>query len=120
MSELSEQLKDKIADSVAQIISRNDVAADPSAARPIINAVTNAVVPSVLHATNAEPWYQSRVTWGAILAGAAAVLGIFGKADLLPAEMQGKIIDGVVAAGPLIGVGVVLYGRFIAKKPLGS
>lgn len=93
------------------------VAAD----RPVITeAVLKQVAPIVAHATNSEPWYQSRVTWGAILAGVAGLLGVVGKADLLPAELQGQIIDGLIAAAPLISMGVVLYGRYVAKKPIGS
>lgn len=99
----------------------NPATAAKQADRPIITTeVLKQVEPLIASATNNEPWYQSRVTWGAILAGVAGVLGIFGYADLLPEELQGRIIDGVIAAAPLISMGVVLYGRHIAKRPLGS
>lgn len=88
--------------------------------RIIAESVLKEIEPVVLNATNMEPWYQSRVTWGAILGGVAGMLAVFGQADLLPAELQGRIIEGIVAAAPLISMGVVLYGRYVAKKPIGG
>lgn len=88
--------------------------------RIIAESVLKEIEPVVLNATNMEPWYQSRVTWGAILAGVAGVLGVLGYGDLLPAELQGRIVEGAVAAAPLISAGVVIYGRWAARRPIGS
>jgi len=90
----------------------------PSDVAAVTQEVVDAVQPTVDHLTNNEPWYQSRVTLGALLAGAAGVAGVFGYA--LPEEMQGKVVDAVIAAGPIIGALLTLYGRYFAKKPLGS
>lgn len=78
--------------------------------------------PQLLHVTNNEPWYQSRVTWGTIISLISAILAIFGVT--IEAEVQLNLLNGIVAlaaaigliAGPLYS----LYGRFIARKPIGS
>lgn len=91
---------------------------DQGDAAVVAQDVIKEVVPVVVNQANAEPWYQSRVTWGAILAALTGILGVFGYA--FPAEMQGKVIDALVAAGPIVSALIVLYGRWIAKKPLGA
>lgn len=99
---------------VRDTIARPDVPADPNAALPIAQAVA----PIIAHATNSEPWYQSRVTWGAILAALAGVLGLFGV--VFDIDAQGRVLDLVIALGPVIGAGIALYGRWAAKKPIGN
>lgn len=84
----------------------------------ITSKVLGEVEPIVAHATNNEPWWQSRVTLGALLAAIAGVLGIFGFS--LAPEDQSKILDLIVAIGPVVGGAIALYGRWFAKKPLGS
>lgn len=84
----------------------------------ITSKVLTEVAPIVAHATNSEPWWQSRVTWGALLAALAGVLGVLGYS--FPAEVQGKIIDLIIALLPLIGGLTALYGRWVAKKPIGQ
>ena len=84
----------------------------------VARQVADEVIPTVLNATNNEPWYQSRVTLGALLAAVAGVLGIFGFA--FPDEMQGKVLDLVIALGPILGAGLALYGRWAAKKAIGQ
>jgi hypothetical protein len=120
MSTLRNIVAAAVVTGVTSAVSNPETAAQQGD-RPIITQeVMKRVEPIIASATNNEPWYQSRVTWGAILAGVAGVLGVFGKAELLPAELQGRIVDGIVAAGPLIAMGVVLYGRYVARKPIGS
>lgn len=120
MADVRSEITAAVAKGVTTAVSSEATIAS-HADKPIITqAVVDAVAPIVANATNNEPWYQSRVTWGAILAGFAGILGVFGKADMLPAALQGQIVDGIVAAAPLIGMGIVLYGRYVAKKPIGS
>ncbi|MFD2143771.1 hypothetical protein [Ancylobacter oerskovii] len=91
---------------------------DTTDATAIAKEVAKEATAVVINQTNNELWYQSRVTLGAILAALAGILGLFGWA--VPAEMQGKVIDLIVALGPVIGAALALYGRWAAKKPLGS
>lgn len=73
----------------------------------------------VENATNSEPWYQSRVTWGAIIAFASPLLAqIIGRA-IDPAE-QAMWISILTAGGAMVGGLISWYGRWVAKKPLGS
>lgn len=118
MNSAQEKLETKIAAAVINAVGDPAVPAQPAAAAPIIDAVTAKIAPEIISATNNEPWYQSRVTLGAILAASAGLLGVFGYA--FPAEVQGKVIDLVIALGPVIGGAIALYGRWAARKPIGE
>ncbi|WP_336800479.1 hypothetical protein [Kaistia sp. MMO-174] len=89
----------------------------------VSEAVTKAVVqevakdPAIQHMTNTEPWYQSRVTWGALVAIASGLFAIGGRA--LPVEDQGTLVNIAVAVASAIGGAITLYGRWAARKPLG-
>lgn len=75
----------------------------------------NAVVD---HATNNEPWYLSRVTIGAIVSIAMPILGLVGiTADIIsPDELTGYILAG----GVIVGGATTLWGRWVARKPIGQ
>jgi hypothetical protein len=118
MSMVENAVRSAIVKGVANAASDPHVSTERSDINVVTSKVLSEVVPVVAHATNQEPWYQSRVTLGAILAAAAGVLGVFGYA--FPSEVQGKVIDLVIALGPVIGGALALYGRWLAKKPLGS
>jgi drug/metabolite transporter (DMT)-like permease len=107
-----------------------DVAADPTTAMkgrdvPIAtDVVVQQIAPTIEHLANAEPWYRSRVTWGAIVAAGAGLAGIAGVA--LDAEDQQVITDGIMAAiqigvavASLAGGAIAWYGRWKAKRPIG-
>jgi hypothetical protein len=70
------------------------------------------------HATNDEPWYQSRVTWGAVVEGAASVASAFGL--VLGPDDRDLLVGLLMAAGGLFGAALTLYGRWIAHRPLGA
>ena len=77
-----------------------------------------AVEPAVRHATNGEPWYQSRVTWGAIVSLATPLLALAGWE--LAADDREAVVSAIVALGPAIGAGLTLYGRWVASRPIGA
>jgi hypothetical protein len=84
----------------------------------VANDVLTAVEPVIAHATNSEPWYQSRVTWGAIASIALPLLGALGVgADVISAD---QFVALGLAFGTAAGGVLTLYGRWVAKKPLGA
>lgn len=118
MADIQNAVLSGIVSGVQKAVHSETTAAHPRDTKEIVEAVEAKVAPIVAHVTNAEPWYQSRVTLGAILSAAAGLLGIFGYA--FPAEVQGKVIDLVIALVPVFGGALALYGRWVAKKPLGQ
>lgn len=117
MADTKEQVTSQVAAAVAATVAKPEVNADLSAVPAIVKAL-GPVIDAVMHSTNNEPFYQSRVFWGSIIALVAAVLGAFGVA--FPSDLQGQVLTAVMAALALVGPLVALYGRFKAKKPIGS
>jgi hypothetical protein len=122
MSNLSDKVAAEAVDAVKEVAERPTNTLDPAsvagAAPSLEKAISDNVAQVVKHVTNQEPWYRSRVTLGALLAAAAGLAGALGYA--FPEEMQGKVLDIVIAAGPIIGAMIALYGRWVATKPLGA
>ncbi len=81
-------------------------------------AAAIAADPALRHAVNGEPWYRSRVTWGAIIAGLAPVIGLLAGHEIGEDE-RSLFVDIAMAAGSLAGALIALHGRWIARVPLG-
>ena len=114
MADTQTQIKAQMADAVTSAVANPKVQAELSAVPAIIDALTP-VVDAILHSTNNEPWYKSRVVWGQII----TVIGLVASAAGLNmgATTQEILISlGVTLSGPAIA----LWGRYMAKKPLGS
>ena len=115
MADLKTAIQDKVTTAVTTTVVKPEVQAELSAAPAIIDAVLNKILPIILNSTNNEPWYQSRVLWGQVL----SVGGIISAG--LGVQFNASTQQVLVSLIPsLIGVGITLYGRFKAKKPLGS
>lgn len=98
------------------------IAIEGSAVGPVAERVTREVGPIIEHLTNSEPWYASRVTWGAILSAVGATGALVGFP--IAEELQNEILEvislwttvGGLVSGPLLTV----YGRWRAKRPIGA
>lgn len=91
----------------------------PMAAREVAGAIVQKAAPVVEHLANREPWYQSRVTWGAIITAIGSIAAIFGYS--YTAEAQLATLNVVMfVAPPLVGAALTLWGRYVARKPLGT
>lgn len=86
------------------------------AAKEVADGVMERIqeLPEIQHATNTEPWYQSRVTLGAIITAISVATG----ASLSEADVNAYAQLAVFIVGPLVGTAVSLYGRWVATKPL--
>jgi choline-glycine betaine transporter len=117
VADTKQEVTNQVAAVVATAVSKPEVRADISAVPAIVAALTP-LIDAIVHSTNTEPFYRSRVFWGSLISLLAVVLGAFGI--VFPAELQGTVLTIVMAALPLVGGILALYGRFKAKKPLGS
>lgn len=61
--------------------------------------------------------FSSRTFWGAIVAAACGIAGIFG-AEVTGVE-QTAIVDGVSGVGVVIGTVIAIIGRMKATKKVG-
>ena len=85
----------------------------------VAEKVAARIAPTIDHLTNNEPWYQSRVTWGVLIAAFATMVKPF-TGEIFDAQQTVEIVDAFTSGGQLFGFGLTLYGRYFAKKPLGS
>lgn len=117
MADVKTDIKTQMAAAVAGAVANPDVKAEVSAIPAIIEAL-GPVVDAIVHSTNNEPFYKSRVFWGSTV----AIIG-YGLAPFhvdLPAARQGEITNDIMLAVPIGASLYALYGRFRAKKPIGS
>lgn len=84
----------------------------------IADKVAEAVAPVLINKANAEPWYQSRVTWGALGSIATGLLALSGI--MLTPEDTAQIVVIGTSAGALVSGVITLYGRWKARKPIGQ
>lgn len=86
-------------------------------ANQVAVAVTNEVAPILVHATNTEPWYASRVTIGALLGGVGALYTLILDFYTPPPPTTEILLAQLTV---IVGSVTTLYGRWRAIKPLGS
>lgn len=117
MTTQADVLKSIIAAGVREVALRPDTALNTAEAAPVTKAIITEVLPPALHVTNNEPWYQSRVTWGALGAIVLPLLGYVGiTSDVL--SLNDFIVGGMTLASVVSGA-FTLYGRWKARKPIG-
>lgn len=89
-----------------------------ASAEKMQSAVVKEMSAVIANQTNQEPWYQSRVTWGALVSVALPILGALGVAtDVIEPD---ELIALGMAAGSVVGGIITLYGRWVARKPIGE
>lgn len=84
----------------------------------VAQKAAEAVAPLLVNQANAEPWYQSRVTWGALVSIGTGLATLAGFA-IGPDDVEQIMVIGT-AGGTLVGGLLTLYGRWKAKKPIGQ
>lgn len=104
--------------SVIEALKRDDVPMPQADAVRVAEQVAAKVAPVIVSQANQEPWYQSRVTWGALLSIATGIAALFGIV-ISPEDIE-LFIGIAMAAGTVIGGAITLYGRWKAKKPIGQ
>ncbi|KAB0269082.1 hypothetical protein [Microvirga brassicacearum] len=110
--DIAKVVVDKLVASPNNDITRAD-------APQIKKEVAEAIAPAIEHLTNNEPWYQSRVTWGAIIAAASPMVApLIGRVFSPEEQMLATAV--MTGIGSAFGAGTVLYGRWKAKKPIGA
>lgn len=119
MADIKSALTAAVLAGAAAAIQNPATAAKPADKPIIAQEVVAAIEPIIAHAANNEPWYQSRVTWGAIIAAASPIVGQIVGHQFSVEEQQ--LAAGVATAiGAAVGGIITLYGRWMAKKPLGK
>jgi len=65
--------------------------------------------------TPAKRWYQSKTVWGALLSAAATAVAL-----VTQAFGWNVPLDWIVPIAGALGVTITIYGRSVAKGPLGN
>lgn len=111
-----EMLRPVVAEAASRAAEKS-VGLDIGDAAQIATDVTNEVAAVVVNQANLEPWYQSRVTLGALitLVSGTYALGLdcFDGSPPSPDSLTAQL-------GAIVGAATVLYGRWFARRPLGQ
>lgn len=113
-----ELAKNLVLPEIVKVLKQGDVPVAPHNVGAVAEAVAKQIAPRMAHEANAEPWYQSRVTWGALVSIGTGIAALAGY-TLSAADLEQIIVIGT-AAGTAIGGVLTLWGRWIAKKPIGQ
>lgn len=124
---LAQVLAESIFKRTVDVITRPDIPVQNTYADRIASEITKEVAPVIENATNAEPWFRSRIYLGLIAAGVGAVAQHFGV------QISGADLQLVVSSVPellqlggsileILGLLYAAYGRAVGsvKKPLGA
>lgn len=65
-----------------------------------------------------KPWWASKTIWGGLIAVASAIAGLFGFD--FGADLQQQTLDLLTQAFALIGGLLAIWGRVVAKTPIGA
>lgn len=121
MTRSEEQIRDMVRKGVASAADTPSIEITTRAVPAVTERVVREMGPTLEHLTNSEGWYRSRVAWGAILSAVGATASLLGYT--FEPELQGRILEAImlwVGVGGLVsGPLLTLYGRFVAKTPLG-
>ena len=122
MTDPKSAVRDGIRKAVADAANSPSIEITSRAVPAVTERVAREIEPTLEHLTNNEGWYRSRVAWGAILSAIGATSSLLGVS--FEPELQGRVLEAImlwVAVGGLVsGPLLTLYGRYIAKKPLGG
>lgn len=110
--------KDLILPEILKALKRDDVPVSSSQAVSVANKIAAEVAPVIVNQANAEPWYQSRVILGSLVTVGVGLAGLFGM--VISPDDAALITSVAVSAGAVISGLFTLYGRLVAKKPLGQ
>jgi hypothetical protein len=113
IGQITNAIVDNLISAPAVPVSRdNSVIVKPE----VREAVAKEVGPVIDHLTNNEPFYKSRISWGAlfaILGGIATIGTAIANGDTTPEVYT-------TAGMSILGGITTLYGRWKARKPLGA
>lgn len=84
----------------------------------VADVIVHNAAATISNQVNDEPWYKSRVTWGAIVTVTTGLLGALGVAtDWMDTQ---ELTQFGLTIGTVVGGAITLYGRWKAKKPIGE
>jgi Na+-transporting NADH:ubiquinone oxidoreductase subunit NqrC len=115
---VKDTVKELVTDALQKQAAKSTASLEKRDVPQVASAVVKEVNAVVEHATNNEPWYQSRVTWGAIISIILPIAGTLGVAtDTINPD---ELVALCVAGGTVVGGILTLYGRWAARKPIGA
>jgi hypothetical protein len=119
-TKIEENVRDAIVKGAFAAAASPQTSTDSKDVNIITSKVLSEVAPVVAHATNSEAhWWESRVTVGNYVAMASTVIGPLIGRSFSP-EDQALITAVITGLGVVGGAAYSLYGRWIAKRPLGK
>ena len=78
MAENIDNITKSIRDRIVGVLSKDSTPVQNSVVEQVATKVAKEVAPVLVNASNSEPWFQSRIWWGLIIAGVGAISSRYG------------------------------------------
>lgn len=118
MSNASNIIVNQVADSAVKALDVYAPQLSPEQKMVVADIIVHNAASTISNQVNDEPWYKSRVTWGAIITVATGIMGALGIAtDWIDTQ---ELTQLGLTVGTVVGGVITLYGRWKAKKPIGE
>lgn len=120
MADIPSIIFGQVFEKVLDTVSKPSVPVTKSDERVVAQAITKELAPIVVNASNSEPWWQSRVILGALVAIVSSIAGAVGI--VIDEDTRQQFITLVPVVISTAGAIYALYGRIVgaSKKPLGQ
>jgi len=119
MADAKREIKAVIAETVTEVAKDPGTPLSPRDAKPVADELNKQLGPWILNLTNNEPWYQSKIIWGLIIAGIGTIVRPV-AGEIFTTEQAAQWAESLSTLGTFAALGFAFYARAMARKSIGG